>query len=109
MRPTTTTNISRTSSQYHGVADRTRDTTEQRLPATVLCTLPTTDARTTLYYQLLLREQRGVGRQDRVAVTSESVYRSNGTLQASAIRFRVSVALGLAPAEAPCGLGLGTN
>ena len=42
-----------------------------------------------------------MGSQVRVPVASESVYRTNCFLRASAIRFRVSAALGFAPAEPP--------
>ena len=44
---------------------------------------------------------RGVGSQVRVTIASESVYRTNCSLQASAIHFRVLAALGFAPAEPP--------
>ena len=39
--------------------------------------------------------------QVRVTIASESVYRTNCSLQASAIHFRVSAASGFAPAEPP--------
>ena len=42
-----------------------------------------------------------MGSQVRVPVASESVYRTNCSLRASAIHFKVSVALGFAPAEPP--------
>ena len=42
-----------------------------------------------------------MGSQVRVTVALESVYRTNCTLQALAIHFRVSVASGFTPAEPP--------
>ena len=42
-----------------------------------------------------------MGSQVRVTVASESVYRTNCSLQAPAIHLRVSAALGFAPAELP--------
>ena len=42
-----------------------------------------------------------MGSQIRVTIALESVYRTNYSLQASAIHFRVSVASGFAPAEPP--------
>ena len=42
-----------------------------------------------------------MGSQVRVTVASESVYRTNCSLRASAIHFRVSTASGFAPAEPP--------
>ena len=48
--PNHSRNVSRTSAQYSGVADGTGDRTGQGLPATVLGTVPITDARTALCY-----------------------------------------------------------
>ena len=42
-----------------------------------------------------------MGSQIRVTIASESVYRTNCPLQASAIHFRASAASGFAPAEPP--------
>ena len=42
-----------------------------------------------------------MGSQVRVTIASESVYRTNCSLQASAIHFRVSTTSGFAPAEPP--------
>jgi len=42
-----------------------------------------------------------VGSQVRVTIASESVYRTNCSLQATTIHFRVSAASGFVPAKAP--------
>ena len=79
-----------------------RDRTGQVLPAAMLGTVPMTDAP---YCAVLpnsySEEQHGVESQVRVPVASKSVYRTNCSLRASAISFRVSVASGFAPAEPP--------
>ena len=49
----------------------------------------------------LLQGQRGVESQVRVSVVSESAYKTNCSLRASAIRFWAPIASGLAPAEPP--------
>ena len=63
------------------MADGTGGRTGQGLPATVPTAMHMVDAHASLCCQLLLREQRGVGSHVRDTVASESVPRTNNSLQ----------------------------
>ena len=69
------------STQYSGMADGTGGRTGQGLPTTMPTTMHMVDTHASLCYQLLLQKQCSVGSHVWDTVASESVPRTNNSLQ----------------------------